>query len=137
MVRIGDDELHPREAAGNEPAEEGGPVGSVLRGADVTAKNLASAIGVDARGDDHGHLDDPPLLADALREGVHPDVAIRTGIERALQEGADLPVQLGADAGYLARRDALAAQGADEVIDAAGGDALHVGRLHDGVQGPL
>ena len=42
-----------------------------------------------------------------------------------------------ADARDLALGDALAAKRLHEVLDAAGGDALYVGLLHDGEQGPL
>ena len=51
---VGDDELHAREAAGGEVAEEGPPGGLVLAREGVEAEDLTLALAVDGGGDDAG-----------------------------------------------------------------------------------
>ena len=83
------------------------------------------------------HLGDAALLAHPLGERVEPEVAVRTAVERPLEEARDDGVELGADPRHLALGDALAAERTYEVVDAAGRDALDVRLLDHGEQGPL
>ena len=66
-VGVGDDQLHPAQAAGLQRAQERGPERPVLGVADVEAEDLTAAVGGDAGGDHH-------------RLGHHP-----AGCTRALQ----------------------------------------------------
>ncbi len=59
-------------------------------------------------------------------------------IEAPSPEGGHLTVQAGADAGHLALGDpAGGSEGGDEVVDLAGGHAVHVGLHHHREQGPV
>ena len=51
-VGVGNDELHPTEAAGLQRAEEPGPEGLVLAVADVEAEDLAAPVGGNTERDD-------------------------------------------------------------------------------------
>ena len=93
--------------------------------------------GVDGSGDHDADLGDAALLAHPLGERVEPEVAVRTAVERPLEEARDDAVELGADARHLALGDAFAAQGAHEVVDPACRDALDVRLLHDRQQRAL
>ena len=64
-------------------------------------------------------------------------VGIRSAVQGPAEERARHAVELGTDARDLARGDALAAEGLHQLLDTAGGDALHVGLLHDREQGAL
>ena len=55
---VGDDQLHPVQAAGHQVAQQGGPPGAVLAGDQVDAEHLPVAVGVDASGNHHAHVDD-------------------------------------------------------------------------------
>ena len=54
LVGVGDDELHPAQAAPSELAQKLGSEGLGLGAADVHAERLAVAVCVDLDGDDHG-----------------------------------------------------------------------------------
>ena len=82
-------------------------------------------------------LGDAALLAHPLGERVEPEVAVRTAVERPLEEAPNDGVELGADPRHLALGDALAAQRAHEVVDPPRGDALHVRLLDHCEQGAL
>ena len=99
--------------------------------------HLALAVGVDGGGDHDAHLGDAALLAHPLGERVEPEVAVRTAVERPLEEAPNDGVELGADPRHLALGDALAAQRAHEVVDPPRGDALHVRLLDHCEQGAL
>ena len=58
LVGVGDDQLDAAQAAPRELAQEVGPEGLGLRGADLHAEHLAPAVAVDADRDDHRDRDD-------------------------------------------------------------------------------
>ena len=60
-VGVGDDQLHPVEAAGLQRAQERGPERPVLAVADVEAQHLAAAVGGDPGGD-HDRLGHHPVV---------------------------------------------------------------------------
>jgi len=127
----------PRRPRAAKPAQEGEPEGSILTGAHVQPQHLALALPVDGGGDDHSHVHYPAILAHLLGEGVQPDIGVMAIGQRPLAEGLDECVQFAADAGDLAARDAVAAQGLDEILHPAGGNALDVGLLDDGEERPF
>lgn len=58
LVGVADDELDAARAPPSEPADELGPEGLGLRGADVEAEDVAAPVAVDADRDDDGDRDD-------------------------------------------------------------------------------
>jgi hypothetical protein len=128
---IGDDQLDAGEPAGLERAQEGGPKGAVLAVADVQAEDFPAAVGGDPGGDHDRAADHPPIDAGLEVGGVQEQVREGGMRQRARAEGRHLTVQLGADAADLGLGDAsVHAQGLDQVVDLAGGGAVHIG-LHD------
>ena len=80
------DELDAAQAAPAQLAQELGPEGLGLRGADVHAQHLAPAVGVDADRDDHRHRDDAVVAAHLHVGGVEPEVG-PVALDRAVEEG--------------------------------------------------
>jgi len=94
-------------------------------------------IGADAGGDDHGHVDHSPALANPLRHGVKGYVGVGPAVKGPVPEVGHHGVEA---LGHLRNRragDPLDAHGLDHVVDTAGRDALHVALGHHRHQGPL
>ncbi len=125
------DQLDAAQAALPELAQKGRPEGLRLRGADVHAQHLAAAVAVDADGDDHRGGDDPAVLADLHVGRVEPEIG-PVALDRPVEEGLHLAVDLLAQPADLALGDAGHAHRLDQLIDRAGRDALDVGFLDDG-----
>ena len=117
--------------------QERQPERALLTRPHVDAEHFALALAVDPGGHHDAHVDGPPVLADLLSQRIQPQVGIRPAVQRPAEERLDAAVELLADARDLALRDALAAEGLHQVLDAAGGGALYVGLLHDGKQRPF
>ena len=128
LVGVGDDELDAAQAAPSELAQELGPEGLGLRGADVHAQHFAPAVCVDADRDDHRDRDDAVVAAHLHVGGVEPDIG-PVAFERPVEEGFDPVVDLLAQPRHLALRDARSAHRPDEIVDRAGRHALDVGLL--------
>ena len=120
--------LTPRRPRRLQLAQELGPEGLGLRGADVHAEHLAPAVGVDPDGDDHRDRDDAMVAAHLHVGRVEPDIG-PVAFERPVEEGLDPVVDLRAQPADLAPGDAGPAHRLDEVVDRAGRDALDVGLL--------
>ncbi len=105
--------------------------------ADRAAHDLALTALVDRDGDEEGGVHDTTAVPDLLVLGVEPQIRIGRPLEPPLPEGGQVRVELGHEAAHLALADARAAHGAHEVIDLARRDALDVGLLDDGHEGPL
>jgi hypothetical protein len=103
LVGVGDDELHAPQAAPSELAQELGPEGLGLRGADVHAEHLAPPVGVDADRHDHRHRDDAMVAAHFDVGGVEPYIG-PVALQRAIEECLHSRVDLLAQAADLARR---------------------------------
>lgn len=69
-VGIGDDQLHPGQAAGAQAAQERQPAGAVLLRAHVAAEDFAVPLGVDADRDQAGDVDGAAVFADFHRQRV-------------------------------------------------------------------
>jgi hypothetical protein len=89
FVGVGDDQLHAPQAASGELAQERRPEGLGFGRADVHAEHLASAVGIDADGDDHGDRDDTAVLPDLHVGRVDPQVR-PVALDRAVEEGLHL-----------------------------------------------
>jgi hypothetical protein len=99
QVRVGDHQLHSGEASSLERAEELGPEGAVLAVTHGEPEDLAAAVATHAGGDHDGLGDGPPVDSGLAVGGVHEHVGEGLAGQRAVAEGADLGVQVGADAG--------------------------------------
>ncbi len=67
--------------------------------------------------------------------GIEIEVGVTLALQRPVQEGLHLQVDLSADAAHLGFGDpALGAETGDQGIDLAGGDAGDIGLHHDGVE---
>jgi hypothetical protein len=73
----------------------------------------------------------PPALAHLQVGRVDPQVG-PIALQRAVQERLHLLVDLLAQPADLALGDAAHAHGLDQVVDRAGGDAVHISLLHHG-----
>jgi hypothetical protein len=74
VVGIGDHQLDAAQPALAELAQKAGPEGFRFRRADIHAQNLATAITIGADCHDHGHRDDPAVLADLHVGRVEPEI---------------------------------------------------------------
>ena len=128
LVGIRDDELDAAQATPGELAQEVGPEGLGLRRADRQAQHLAPAVAVDADRDDHRDRDDATVAARLHVGRIQPDIG-PFALERPVEEGRDLAVDLVAQPADLALRDAGHAHRLDQLVDRAGRDALDVGFL--------
>lgn len=130
LMRVAGDELDTRKTARHQAAQERRPGGAVLTGEDVQTQQLALALGVHARGDDHPDRHDSPGLAHPHRERIQPEVPVRPRVEGALAESAHALVERAGHLGDGGLADAFDAEPADEVVYAARADALDA-RLGD------
>jgi hypothetical protein len=93
---VGEDQLHPAEAAFDQAAEQGAPEGLGLGLADVKADHLAVAGLVHCIGEHQRPADDAAAIADLLDLRIKPQIGITT-LERPVGERLDLLVETGAD----------------------------------------
>ena len=128
LMRIADHQLHARQAAAHEIAQELGPEGLRLRGPGGHAKNLAAAIRVHADRDGNSDADDPAALANLKVGGVDPEIG-PFAFDRPGQESVDPIVDLLAQPADLAFGDAGAAHGLHQIVHGARRDAMNIGFL--------
>ena len=133
FVGVRDHQLDAAQAPPRQLAQEVGPEGLGLTGADGHAQDFASPGGVGTDRDDHRHADDAAVLAHLDAGGVEPDIG-PVALQRAVEEGGDLAVDFGAQAADLAFRDAGHAHGLDQIVDRPCRDALDIGFPDDGGQ---
>jgi hypothetical protein len=127
-VSVGDDELDTGQPAGLERAQEGGPERAVLAVTHIQAQDLPAAVGGDPGGDHHRPRHHPAVHPRLDIGGVQEHIREGDMGQRPAAEGGHLGVQLPTDAGDLRLGDpGVHAQGADQVIDLAGGGAVHLG----------
>ncbi len=106
LMCVGDDELHARQAAPLQAAEEIQPEGLRLGAADGHAEDLAPPVGVDTDRDGHGYRDDAPGLTDLHVGGVKPEIG-PVALDGPSEEIANAVIDLGAEAADLAATDPL------------------------------
>jgi hypothetical protein len=128
----------PSESPGAKRAQELGPEAGVLGVTHRAAEHLTAPVHGHPGGHHHGpghHLMGHPAFQVG---GVQEHVRELDVVETPVPEGGQLLVEFPADAAHLGLGDAgVDAQGHHQVVDLAGGDAVHVG-LHDhGEQGPV
>jgi hypothetical protein len=120
-VGVGDDQLHPGQAAGSQRAQERGRERAVLAVPDVEPQDLAVPVCRHAGGDHDGLGDDPVVDPGLAVGGVEEDVGERHARQGPVSERGDLGVQVGADPGYLGLGDpAVRSQRLDQVTGPCG-----------------
>ncbi len=130
FVGIRDHQLDALQAAPDQALDEARPKGFGLRRADPQANNLAPAFGRDGDSDYCCHRDDAAALAHLQVSGVEPQIA-PFAFDRPLQEGRDPLIDVLAQLGNLALRDAAEPHGLDQLVDPAGREAANPGFLDD------
>lgn len=133
LMRVGDHQLHAREAALEQLLEEGGPERLGLARAKVQADNLPSALAVDRDGDYGGDADDPSALSDLQVGSVQPEIR-PLACQRALQEAVDALIDLFAQLGDPGLVEAREAHGLSQLVHPPGRDATDPGLLDHGDQ---
>ena len=132
FVGVGDDQADTAEATGLEAAQKRGPARPVLD--DIEVEDFPAAVGVDAHGDDHRHVDDAPALAAPLDVGVQPQVGVGA-FKGSVAELLNHLVELLGQPGHLALGHSFDAHGLHQAIDAARGHTPDVA-LHDHLHQP-
>jgi hypothetical protein len=135
-VAVGDDQADAAESAFSQVTQELGPEGFGLAVADHDADDFAAAVLGDAGGDDDGLGGDAVVDAGFDVGGVEEEVGQADVVQWPGAEGAQLFVELSADSGDLTfRYPGVGAEGFDQVVDGAGGDAVDVCLHDDRVEG--
>ena len=96
---VADDQPDPGQATGDQAAQEPGPAGPILGGAQLQAEDLAVPGSVDPGSDQRGGVDYPTLLPDLDAQGVQPHEPIGAGVQGPVAPGRDQLIQLAADSG--------------------------------------
>ena len=136
-MSIGDHELHAREPAVGEVAEELGETRLVLRVTDVDPDDLTVPVPTHGGSDHHGLGHDPPVLPHLQVGRVKPQVDERDAVQTALPQLCDVLIDVGTDPRHGRLRHArVAPQRLDEVIDLPGRRAGDVGGHDLRPQGP-
>ena len=93
------------------------------------------AVGSHPRGDDDSLGNDVVVVSHVQVGGIEVEVREGVVVEAAVLEGAHVLVEACADARDLRAGDARGdAEGLHELVDGAGGDPVHVGLHHDGIE---
>jgi len=119
FMRIRDHQLHAAQSAAGKLAQECHPERLGFAVTDIHPENLPPAIAVDADGDDHRDGDDAAVLANFHVGGVDPQIG-PVALDRTIEEGLHLVVDLGAQSADLGLGDAGHAHGLDQIVDRAG-----------------
>ena len=125
-VRVGGDQHHPGQAAGDQAAEERQPAGAVLGGGDLEAEDLPVPVGVDPGGDQAVHQHGAAALAhpQGQRVGLHEPV--RPGVQRPGPELLHRAVQALGQLRHLALGQALDPQRLGQLLHPPGRHAQQV-----------
>src|SRR4029077_17736840 len=113
------------KAAPSQLSEKLGPEGLGLGGTDRHAQYLAPAVTVDGDGDDDSDRDNTTVGTDLHISRIQPEIGT-VALQRAIEEGRDLVIDLAAHPADLAFRDAGHPHRLDQLVDRAGRDALDV-----------
>ena len=126
-VGVGGDEPDPGQAAGDEVGEERVPRTSGFGGGDLQSQNLSVPVAVDPGGDVDDGVDHPAALTHLHDHGVGRDERERAGIAQGtVPELVDVFIEVCGHAGDLGLRQAVDAEGLDELVHPARGDAGEV-----------
>jgi len=130
-VRIGDHQLHSREAAGFQRPQKRRPKRAVLRIADVKTQHFTAAVSSHPSGDHHRLRHHPVIDPGLAVGGVEKDIREPLIGQRPVAKRPHLGVQIRADPRNLALGDArIRTKGLDQIIDLASGGAVQVSLHH-------
>ncbi len=127
-MSVRDNQLHTREAALDEAAEEAAPERFRFGFADIEADHFPVAGLVHGVGKHERLPHHPAAVADLLDLRVQPQVRV-AALERPVAERLHLFVQAGADPRHLALGDPQPER-LDDLVDLTGRDAGDIGLLH-------
>jgi hypothetical protein len=128
-VRVRDGELDADQAALDQVSEEVGPERLGLGLADVEAEDLAPPGLMHAMRDHQRLSDHPAAVADLLDLRVQEQVRI-AALQRPRPERLDMLIERLTDATDIALGDPQP-QALDQLVNAPGRHAAHIGLLHD------
>jgi collagen type II alpha len=134
---VGNDQLHPGQAAGDQPAQERQPPGAVFGGGDVQAEDFPVPISVHPGREQGVHVDHPAVLADFHRESVDPHERVGAGLERAGPERSDLGIEVGGHLADLRARQRLDPELLGQLLHPPGRDPEQIRGRDDSDQGLL
>ena len=134
LMRVADHQLDPAQPSAGQFAQELGPEGFRLGGADVQTQHLMAAIAVDTYGNDGGQRDYMIVLAHFYVSRVDPRIWPVT-FQGPVQKALHFLVDLTAQSTDLALGNAIHPHRLHQIIDRAGRNALHTGLLNDRLQG--
>ena len=135
-VGIGDDQLHPTQAAGFEAAQKRGPERPVLGVAHGEPEDFPPTVGPNPGGDYDSLRHDPVVHPGLAVGGIQEHVRKLLAGQGAVPERAHFLVQVSADPRHLRLGDTrIRAQRFDQVVDLARRDAVQVGLHHHREQG--
>jgi hypothetical protein len=100
-VGVGDDQLHPGQAAGLQAAEERGPERAVLTVADLEPQDLPVPVRGHPGGNDDGLGDDPVIDPGLAVGGIQEHIPEQLPGQAPVPERRDLGVQVSADPAHL------------------------------------
>jgi hypothetical protein len=120
LVGVGDHQGHTRQTPGHQTPQKRRPARPVFDGDHLHAQHLALAPCVDPSSDHHGHVLDPAVLADALHQGIDPDVAVGAASQGPVAERLHHRIQAGRHGRDPGPGDPLDAQRLDDVVHPAG-----------------
>ena len=126
-----DHQLHPVGAAGLQRAQEIRPEGLGRGWPDLKADDLAAAFGIGGNSDHGRAADDPPAPAHLQTGGAAPDARPCAGARAVRGKRASPLLDVLAQPGHGALRDAAQAHGLYHIIAAAERHAADPGFLHD------
>jgi hypothetical protein len=128
LMRVRDHQLDAAQPTPRQLAEEVRPKSLGLRCADRQAQHLAPTGTVDANRDDHRYRDDAAVVTHLQVGRIQPHIR-PVALERPVEEGLDLVIDLAAEPRHLALGDTAHPHRLDEIVDRARRHTLDIGLL--------
>ena len=125
---VGDHQLDAAQAALHQALDKARPERFGLRRSNAEADDLALPLGIDGDGDYRGDRDDAAAVANLQVGGVEPEIR-PIARDRSVEERIDPLVDVLAQLGDLALRDAAEPHRLDQLVDTPGRDAADPGFL--------
>lgn len=122
---VGDNQLHPREAAGFQRPQERGPEGTIFAAPTLEAEDLALPVGGHPGSSDHGLEDDTVTGPRLAVGGIQEHMPERLPSQAPVPERRDLLIEFSADpADFTLADPRIGTQRLNQVIDLSGGSAV-------------
>jgi site-specific DNA recombinase len=130
LVGIRDGQLDAFQAALDHALEKAGPERFGFRRTDPEADDLATSLGIHGDGDYGRHRDDATALAHLQVSSVEPEIP-PFALDWPIEKGIHALVDVLAELGNLALRDATEAHRLHQIVDPPGRHAADPGFLND------